>query len=290
MSDLDPLPANAAAQRDSARRLTMATAAGIALATFLIGLLIAAWAINRFRAAPTPAQPQPALVAEPVPTKVIVTPPASTDPASLSARQEMLSAQLAQLETRTAAVTGTAANAYGNASRAEALLVAFAARRVIDRGVDLGYLEQQLRDRFGTVQPVAVATIVQAAHRPVTIEDLRLGLDQIGPQLALGPSDSSGWGGAFWRMLGSLVVVHPKNTPSPVPGERLARVRRMLAQSQVEAAVEEVSRMPGASQANAWIDGARRYVAVRKALDTLEAVALEGRAATPPAPGTVPIR
>lgn len=286
MSDLEPLPADSVA----ARRLTMSTTLGIALATFVVGLLIAAWAINRFRPAPTPVQPQPALIAAPVPTKVIVTPPASTDPASLGARQEMLSAELAQLEQRTAAVTGTAANAYGNASRAEALLVALAARRAIDRGVELGYLEQQLRDRFGATQPGEVATIIQAARRPVTTEDLRLGLDQIGPQLALGPSDSSGWGGAFWRMLGSLIVIHPKNTPSPVPGDRLVRVRRMLAQSQVEAAVEEVTRMPGAGQATAWIDGARRYVAVRKALDTLEAAALQGRAATPPAPDLSPVR
>lgn len=276
MSDATPIA--------SASRRTRAITAGIALAAFLIGSILATWAINHFRAAqPAPVTTSAPEVA-PAAQRVAVAPPASTDAASLTARQEMLSAQLDALEQRTSAVTGEAASAYGNATRAEALLVAFATRRVLDRGLALGYLEQQLRDRFGATQPHEVATIVQAARAPVTIEDLRLGLDQIGPQLAMGPA-KDGWGGALWRMLNSLIVVHPRKMPSPVPGERLARVRRLLSQGQVEAAVEEVGKMPGANQATGWMTGARQYVAVRKALDTLEAAALEGRTANP-APAT----
>jgi thioredoxin-like negative regulator of GroEL len=86
-------------------------------------------------------------------------------------------------------------------------------------------------------------------------------------------------------MLGSLVVIHPRNAPSPVPGERLARIRRFLAQGQVEAAVEEVKRLPGAAQSKAWLDGAQRYIATRQALDTLEAAALQGNAAALPPAG-----
>ncbi|THD36023.1 MAG: hypothetical protein E7773_08770 [Sphingomonas sp.] len=287
MSDAVP-PLVLPAAEPATRRLTLATAAGIALITFLVGLVLAVWAIDHFRAEPQPA-PQPQTVVAPAP-KVIVAPPVATDPASLSARQEMLSAQLAALEQRSAAITSAAANAYGNASRAEALLVVLVSRRAIDRGLELGYLEQQLRDRFGATQPNEVATIIDASHHPVTTEDLRLGLDQIGPQLALGPAGEGGWGGAVWRLLGSLIVVHPRNTPSPVPSERLARVRRMLAQGQVEAAVEEVNKLPGAAQATGWMTGARQYVAARKALIVLETAAIQGRAATPPAPGASPTR
>jgi hypothetical protein len=268
--------------------MTWTTAGGIALVTFLVGLLLAAWAINRFRG-PDPAT-APQAAAAPEPTKVIVTPPVSTDPASLSARQELLAAQLAALEQRGAAITGAAANAYGNATRAEGLLVALAARRQIARGVPLGYLEQQLRDRFGATQPAEVAAVIAVSRDPVTTEDLRLGLDQIGPQLALGPSGNAGWGGAVWRLLGNLIVIHPRNTPSPVPSERLARVRRMLAQDQVEAAAEEVGKLPGASQATGWMTGARRYVEARKALNVLEAAALQGRVATPATLGAAPAR
>jgi len=288
MSDVAPPPPSPQTSSAS-RRLTPALTAGIALAAFLVGSLLAAWAINHFRAAPQPVQPQ-AAPAAPAPAKIIVAPPVATDPASLAARQEILSAQLAALEQRGAAITAASANAYGNASRAEALLVVLVSRRSIDRGLELGYLEQQLRDRFGALQPNEVTTIIDASRHPVTTEDLRLGLDQIGPQLALGPAGNGGWGGAVWRLLGSLVVVHPKNTPSPVPSERLARVRRMLAQGQVEAAAEEVGKLPGAAQATGWMTGARQYVAVRKALIVLETAAIQGRATTPPTPGVAPIR
>lgn len=266
----------------SSRRVPIALTAGIALATFFIGLLIAAWAVNRLRSAEPAPQPQPVALA-PAPTKVIVTPPASSDPASLSARQEMLAAQLAALEQRTAAVTGQASSAYGNATRAEALLAAFAARRAIDRGLGLGYVEAQLKDRFGASQPAEVAAVIDAAKHPVTVEDLRLGLDQIGPTLAFGPADD-GWGGAIWRLFANLIVIHPRNQPSPAPGERLLRIRRLLALGQVEAAVEEVKRLPGAARATAWLDGANKYVATRRALDTLESAALAGRAANPAPP------
>jgi hypothetical protein len=261
------------------RQLTLTATIGIALATFVVGLLIAGLVVWRM----VPAQPVPESQAAAPDTKVIVAPPVASDPASLSARQQMLAAELSTLEQRTAAVTGEAANSYGNASRAEGMMIAFAARRAIDRGSPLGYIEQQLRDRFGTTRPNEVAAIVDAGRNPITVEDLRLGLDQIGSQLALGPA-GDGWGGSFVRMLGSLVVIHPRNAPSPVPGERLARIRRFLAQGQVEAAVEEVKRLPGAAQSKAWLDGAQRYIATRQALDTLEAAALQGNAAAlPPA-------
>ncbi|MBS0479344.1 MAG: hypothetical protein JSR79_08600 [Proteobacteria bacterium] len=280
MSDETPPPAPVPAGPPAARRMTWATAGGIALVTFLIGVLIAVWAINRFGASGAAEQPQN-VPAAPQPTKVIVTPPVATDPASLSARQELLSAQLTALEQRGAAITAASASAYGNATRAEGLFVALAARRQISRGQGLGYLEQQLRDRFGATQPNEVNAIIAASRDPVTVEDLRLGLDQIGPQLALGPSGGTGWGGSVWRLLGSLIIVHPRNTPSPVPSERLARVRRMLAQDQVEAAVEEVNKLPGAAQATGWMTGAKRYVEARKALNVLEAAALSGRVVNP---------
>lgn len=266
-----------------ARRITLTVGLVIALATAACSILVTVWAMSHFRVTPA-LQPAAAPDAAPPAAKAVVAAPVAADPATLSAREELLGAQLGALEQRTAAVTGAAASAYGNATRAEALLVAFAARRAIDRGLELGYLEQQLRDRFGASQPNEVATIIDAGRHPLTTEDLRLGFDPIGPQLALGPVDGGGWGGAFWRMITSLVVIHPRNTPSPVPGERLARVRRLLAMGQVEAAVEEVGRLPGASQASAWLVGARRYVATRRALDTIETAALSGRTANPSAP------
>ena len=53
-----------------------------------------------------------------------------------------------------------ARQAVGSAGRTDALVVAFATRRAIDRGVPLGYLETLLVDRFGPRHPRAVATII----------------------------------------------------------------------------------------------------------------------------------
>ncbi|MEH3160231.1 MAG: hypothetical protein PGN08_15745 [Sphingomonas taxi] len=67
------------------------------------------------------------------------------DPNALASREATLAGQLTALEARTAAVTSDAGMAAAQAGRAEGLLVAFAARRALDRGVGLGYLEEQLR-------------------------------------------------------------------------------------------------------------------------------------------------
>lgn len=152
-------------------------------------------------------------------------------------------------------------------------MVAFAARRALDRGLNLGFLEDQLRERFGSVQPAAIATIVQAAREPVTLEDLRIGLDGVAPELMTGMA-STGWWQSLKRELSNLVVVRKAGTPSPLPVDRVARARRLLDAGQVEAALAEVSRTPGAPRAERWTSAARRYIAARRALDTIESAAL----------------
>ncbi len=162
-------------------------------------------------------------------TPVVIVPGTGTAAApaidldALSRRESELAARLADLEARVSGVSNDARVASGYATRAEGLLVAFAARRALDRGLGLGYVEDQLRIRFGAGQPRAVATILQAAREPVTIEDLRVGLDGIAPELATG--SASGWWSSFRRELGNLVVLHEAGTPSPLPADRLARAR-----------------------------------------------------------------
>src|SRR3546814_6168759 len=74
------------------------------------------------------------------------------------------------------------------------LLVAFAVRRALDRGLSLGYLEAQLRLRFGDDQPNAVKTIIETSRDPVTLEQLRAELDVIAPELV----GRSGDKGSLW--------------------------------------------------------------------------------------------
>ena len=64
-----------------------------------------------------------------------------------------VSRRVSALEQRMSEIDVQSRSAVGNADRAEGLLVAFAARRALDRGVGLGFLEGLLRQRFGQSQP-----------------------------------------------------------------------------------------------------------------------------------------
>ncbi len=187
----------------------------------------------------------------------------------LGAREATLAGQLASLEARAAAISAAAEAAAGNAGRAERLLVAFAARRSIDRGLPLGPVEAELLRVFGGNLPGPVAVVVRAGRNPVTLEDLRLALDGVAPVLSTGAA-ADGWWASFRRELGNLIVIRREGTPSPRPAERLARIRRMIDAQQIEAAIAEVGRLPGAGQADAWQGLARRYVEAHKALDAIE--------------------
>lgn len=200
---------------------------------------------------------------------------------ALAAREAMLAGQLSDLEARTATVDREAAAAAGNATRAEGLLVAFAARRALDRGLGLGYIEGQLRQRFGAAQPRAVATVILASRAPVTLGDLRMGLSSIGPDLVSGGRDDLMAG--LRNSLSNLIVLHKQGAPSPRPTDRLRRARQLLEGGQVEAALAEVARLPGASKAQRWTQAAHRYVDARHALDVIETAAIIGQAAQPAA-------
>lgn len=186
-----------------------------------------------------------------------------------------LAARVAELEQRLSRITLQAESASGNASRAEGLLVAFAVRRALDRGLSLGYLDAQLRLRFGDDQPNAVKTIIDTSREPVTLEQLRAELDAMAPQLVgrNGNGDGSLWTG-LRRELGELFVVRAAGTQSPRASERLDRARRLLAAGQVDLAITEVEAMPGVEVAGEWLIEARRYHEARRALDLIETAAI----------------
>ena len=185
--------------------------------------------------------------------------------------------RVAQLEARLARVENATQRAEGFAGRADALVVAFAARRAIDRGVALGYLETLLVDRFGAQHQRAVATIITASRQPVRLNDLIAEYETLGPELRRGgPQDS--WWTNFKRELGSLVEVHRADTS-------VAERRRAL-QAGAAAPVGRATSTrrwprpcacPARSRAGGWIAKARRYVAAHRALDEIESAALLAR-------------
>jgi hypothetical protein len=266
----------------------------VPLVAFLLGLGAMGYILARWDAAArvvgVEPPPPPVALTAPPPAPAIAPPPAAAaapaeeeperiliDP-EVGRRVSALEQRIAQLDTQSRA-------AVGNADRAEGLLVAFAARRALDRGVALGFLEALLRERFGASQPRAVGMILLAARNPVTLQELQLGLQEAGPRLAGTPPDA-GWWTAVQAELGALITVRRRDTPSPEPEERLRRATQRLDAGQVDVALAEVSRIPGNVTAADWIRKARLYVAAREALDTIETAALlEPRG---PAPAAAP--
>ncbi|MGN6375457.1 MAG: hypothetical protein ACTHMG_07865 [Sphingomonas sp.] len=267
-----------------ARRSSWRGTAILAVLSFIIGIAVMALAFHYYASrlpwlAPATQNDRQAGSAL---RKGSSTAAASEDYGALAAREAALGARLSDLESRTSEIDTQAAAASGNATRAEGLLVAFAARRALDRGLGLGYIEGQLRARFGAANPRAVAMVIQASRQPVTLEDLRLGLNTIGPDLISGANQ--GWTAGLRSAFSNLIVIHRQGEPSPLPSDRLSRARHLLEGGQVEAALAEVAKLPGAPKAQRWMTAAHRYVEARHALDVIETAAILGQATRPAPP------
>jgi hypothetical protein len=245
----------------------------VGLVLIFAGAAAAVWGLARYEPAARFLGILPAPQQQPVaPTpKPVVTSPASPPQAAPAPPAE--EARLAVLEQRLAQVENATQRAEGSAGRADALVVAFAARRAIDRGVALGYLENLLVERFGPQHQAAVATIITAAHQPVRLEELVSEYERLGTELRSGgPQDS--WWTNVKRELGSIVEVHRADRPAVNPEARYNRALQHLSSGDVDQALTETMRLPGAAHAGDWTTKARRYIAAHRALDEIESAAL----------------
>lgn len=281
------------------RRRAFLTFVGLPLLFFLLGLAFMGWLLVRWdRGAEligvVPAAEAPQQAAQPVETapqangpETAAAPP--TSPPETIVIDPEITRRVAALEQQVSRIENQSRAAVGNADRAEGLLVAFAARRALDRGVALGFLEALLRQRFGESQPRAVGIIIASAREPVTLQELQEGLQQVSDQL-VGAGPDQSWWDALKSELGSLITVRREGTPSTQPRTRLDRAKRRLEAGQVDVALAEVLRLPGREHARDWINMARRYINARMALDTIETAALlEPRAPQlPPDPAVAP--
>lgn len=260
----------------------------VPLIAFVVGIVAMGWVLVNWDRAAELIGVKPRAAVEPLPQIIVRPPPVVARPAARPASERLVidpetSRRVTLLEQRMQMVDNQARNAVGNADRAEGLLVAFAARRALDRGVGLGYLEGLLRQRFAATQSQAVATIITESRNPVTLQQLQEGLRKLSPSLTGGGPNQSWWQ-ALRAEFGGLVTIRKSDTPSPMPAERLSRAVERLETGQVDVALAEVLRLPARQAAAEWIQQARRYVAARRALDTIETAALlEPRGQSAPA-------
>lgn len=250
----------------------------VALVLLIVGAGAAVWGLAHSQSAAkflgvATASPQTEIKAVKSQQANIAPPPAPVE------RPVPETERVATLETRLAKVENATQRAEGSAGRADALVVAFAARRAIDRGVALGYLENLLVDRFGPQHQAAVATIITASRLPVRMNDLIDEYQALGPDLRRGgPQDS--WWTNFRRELGSVVEIHRSDRPAVNAEARYNRALARLSSGDVDQALAETMRLPGAARADAWVARARRYVAAHRALDEIESAALLAGPAT----------
>ena len=240
------------------------------LLLLLAGAALAVWGLSRWADGARFLGVAPRPVA---PVAVRAVPVAAGPPAAGREAEAAMAPRLSAIESRLRLVENASRRTAGSVGRADALLVAFASRRAIDRGVPLGYLEGLLADRFGEQYPRAVAAIVTASRNPVTLEELTEEYQQLSPVLSRGAPDESLWQG-IKRELGSLVSVRPATTPSGRPQARYDRALAHLQNGHVDAALAETMRLPGAERASDWVAKARRYVLAQRALDEVESAAL----------------
>lgn len=215
----------------------------------------------------------PVPVIEPSPTPSASETARAAAVARVEETQGGIDQRLAAAEQRIARLDLQTQAAGGNAARAEGLLIAFATRRALERGAELGYLGDQLRLRFGDAQPNSVQTVIDFARNPVTRDVLLARLDGLQPRL------QSGSGRPSLRRLGeelsSLFVIRRETTPSPQPARRFERARMFLETGRVDKAIAEVEMLPGSASAADWIANARRYERAQRALDLIETAAVQ---------------
>jgi hypothetical protein len=241
----------------------------VSLVLILVGAAAAVWALAHYEPAARllgVAPPAHPVLPPPKPQPTNPAPPPQQAPPPTEAR-------IAALENRLSRVENATERAEGSAGRADALVVAFAARRAIDRGVALGYLENLLVERFGAQHQAAVATVITASHQPVRLNDLISEYETLGPDLRHGgPQDS--WWSNLKRELGSMVEIHRADRPAVNAEARYQRALQRLSAGDVDQALVETMRLPGAARAADWTGKARRYVVAHRALDEIESAAL----------------
>ncbi len=259
---------------------------GAVVASFLFGALAVGyyyWKADHADEPATLAAPETPS-SDPVPSGEVVPTPEPTDNAAQAAdvaaqavervaeQQGGLDQRLAAAEQRLARLDLQAQAAAGNAARAEGLLIAFAARRALERGEKLEYLNDQLRLRFGDNWPNAVRTIINFSDDPVRLDQLMARLEGLQPKL-IEDKKSLSWA-EIKREVSELFVIRRESTPSPQPEKRLERARRALESGRIDAAIKEVRMLPGAVQAQGWIADAERYRDAMEALNTIETAAV----------------
>jgi hypothetical protein len=224
---------------------------------------------------------------EPIPAAATLVPPLAPAPAAVAPPTlgTEADARIAALELRLARIENSGGGISARSSQSDGLLLAFAARRALELGLPLGSLEQEISAHFGASQPHMVAAISAAARAPVTMAKLQMDLNDLAPKLIDG-GDTGLWS-RFSNGLAGLVTIRRNDATSADPSALVAQAQTALAASDVDGALQAVSRLSSRALAVEWMASARRFSEAQRALAALEKSAISGATEAQVAPPPV---
>jgi hypothetical protein len=232
---------------------------------FVAGLVLAGWAATSTNWGSTlraKGDPVPQIMVDPA---RLNQPPVAPSPET--------NARIAQLEAQLSQQDGTSSiRVVQSSDRVSGLVLAFAARRALERGQSLGPIKDELQAHFGASAPHLVAAIESAATQPVSLAELKTEFELLAPSLT---DDGQGWLAGMGSRLSHLVSIRRSSEGSVDPHSQLAEARRQLDNGHVGTALGIVSRLPGKASATDWLAKAKRFADADAALNSLEAKAFD---------------
>ncbi len=239
---------------------------------FVGGVGAAGWVVTQTGAGRSLAGLEAPLIEHPASKAPVATPLAPVQPILGAPLGSEADARIAALELRLARIESSGGASGGaHSSQSDGLLLAFAARRALELGLPLGSLEQAISAHFGASQPHMVAAISSAARVPTTLSKLQADLESLAPKLS---GEDKGVWSRFSEGLASLVTVRRGDTSTTDPSALIAQARSAIEASDVDGALQAVSRLPNRAFATDWMASARRYSEAQRALAALEKSAL----------------
>ncbi len=175
-----------------------------------------------------------------------------------------------------------------DANRAEALMIAAAARRAVDAGAPLGHLHEKLQAHFGAAEPISVNVIRKFEANPVTLSELKFSLERLNKTLGVGSSEEGLWK-VLQREMSGLFVLRKGGKPPEQGNADLAKAIRFLESGNV---VEALSIVQVFAKTKAgtekWQQDAERYTVAQLSLDQIERAAMAIQSVSAPTPVILP--
>ncbi len=253
----------------------------VSLLVLLGGLILAGWLVTRFDllspATPPAESAKEAQDEDSQPGFSAILPVGN---ASEDSEDNDVAAKVEALEKRVAQIDSQDGTAVAFSPPQGGVATALRARRALDSGASLSFIQTQLTQRFGDRYPQAVDALQQLASEPVTLDELRDDLARRGDAI-IGRGGEAGLWSRIQLELGELFMLRERGESPTSPAHILQRAGEDISKGDLKGAIEKIASLPKNDASGAWLESARRYQNAKDALDRIERGALSQPLAAP---------